>query len=84
MPVSNLQKNNETVCDDNGFTIFVNYNYEKSPPQIEEGHGLHNVGGMVYTEIISVFVTISNQFINITVMLNDNQKQFIISKLTYE
>lgn len=76
--------NTETLVDEQGIEILVAYSYDKSPSQVEEGHGLHEVGNMVYTELKSVEVVISGTGIDILPMMNEKQKQAIINKLTYE
>lgn len=79
-----MKKNCETICDDNGIEIIVGYLYDQSESQIEETHGYHEVGLMVYTELRSVEVVISGIGVNILPQLSDKQKEHIISKLQYE
>jgi hypothetical protein len=79
-----MKHNCETLSDDNGIEINVGYDYEDSPIQIEEGHGFHEVGNLVYTELKTVEVVIAKSGIDILPFLNDKQKSFIFSKLSYE
>lgn len=79
-----MKKNCETICDDNGIEIIVGYLYDQSESQVEEGHGHHEVGLMVYTELRSVEVVISGIGVQILPQLSDKQKEHIISKLQYE
>lgn len=79
-----MKKNCETICDDNGIEIIVGYLYDQSESQTEEGHGYHEVGLMVYTELRSVEVVIAGTGVNILPQLSDKQKEHIISKLQYE
>lgn len=79
-----MKKNCETICDDNGIEIIVGYLYDQSESQKEEGHGLHEVGLMVYTELMSVEVVIAGTGIDILPRLSDKQQDHIISKLQYE
>jgi hypothetical protein len=78
-----MKKNTEYIVDDNGITIEVDYSYEKSPRQIEECHGYHDVGNLVYTEINHVYLCIDGRDIDILPLLHENEKEAIISKLTY-
>lgn len=79
-----MKTNSELINDDNGIEVLVSYRYEQSASQIEEGHGYHEVGLMISTELTSVEVLIKGTGINILPMLNERQKSFIISKLNYE
>ena len=79
-----MKHNTETICDDNGFEIIVSYDYETSPPQIEEGHGFHDVGNLTYTELKSVELVIAGRGIDLLPLLYPNEKDFIFSKLQYE
>lgn len=79
-----MNKNCETIVDDSGIEILVSYWYEKSKSQVEEGHGFHEVGLMVYTELVSVELVIAGRGIELIKELTENEKEFIISKLTYE
>lgn len=79
-----MKRNEELICDDNGLEILVSYRYDKSPSQIENGHGDHEVGLMVYTELKSVEVIIAGRGIDLLPLLTEKEKEFIISKLTYE
>jgi len=79
-----MKSNAELICDDNGIEILVGYEYEQSDSQIEEGHGLHEVGCLVYTELTSVEVVIKGRGIDILSRLTEKEKDFIIGKLQYE
>lgn len=79
-----MTHNAEALTDENGFEILVSYNYEQGESQVEEGHGLHEVGLMIYTELTSVEVVIGGIGVDIIHLLGERQKEFIISKLTYE
>jgi hypothetical protein len=79
-----MTKNSETLVDESGIEILVGYEYEKSPSQIEEGHGLHEVGLMTYTDLTSVEVVIKGKGIDILPLMTGRQKEFIIEQLTYD
>jgi len=79
-----MTHNSETLIDESGIEILVGYNHEKTPSQIEEGHGLHEVGNLVYTELTSVEVVIKGVGIDILPLMNDRQKEAIIGELSYE
>lgn len=78
-----LTPNTETICDDNGFEIMAGYHYEKSDSQIEQGHGSHEVGKRIYTELNAVQLFFGKFTIDILPFLNAEQKTYIINKLTY-
>lgn len=78
-----MKTNDENVVDQNGFEIHVEYNYEISDSQIEEGHGFHEVGRLVYTELTSVKLLMEENALDLLPLLNDKQKSYIISKLYY-
>lgn len=73
---------NERVLDENNFGIDVTYDYEVSESQIEECHGYHDVGGLVYIELISVKLYINEDAIELLPLLNDDQKTFILKQLS--
>lgn len=79
-----MKKNSETIVDENGIEILVDYRYELSASHQEECHGIYEVGLMVYTELTSVEVVIAGSGIDILKLLTDKEKEFIISKLNYE
>lgn len=79
-----MKSNTETLIDDSGIELLVEYDYEKGDPQFEECHGTHDVGGMVYTELKSVELVIAGRGIQLIHVLHPNEKEFIISKLQYE
>lgn len=73
---------NEWVLDENNFGIDVTYYYEVSESQIEECHGYHDVGGLVYIELLSVKLYINEDAIELLPLLNDDQKTFILKQLS--
>lgn len=73
---------NEWVLDENNFRIDVTYDYEVSESQIEECHGYHDVGGLVYIELLSVKLYINEDAIELLPLLNDDQKTFILKQLS--
>lgn len=77
-------KNSEIICDDNNIEILVGYRYEQSASDIQEGHGFHEVGLMVYTELTSVEVVICGKGIDILELMTDKQKDFVIGQLQYD
>lgn len=79
-----MTHNSEIICDDNGFELLVGYDFEKNPSQIEEGHGFHETGLMIYTELKSVELIIAGIGIDVLDVLNEKQKEFITQKLSYE
>lgn len=79
-----MSSNTETICDDNGFELLVNYDFEKSESQVEEGHGRHEVGCMVYTELRSIELVVAGRGIQLLKHLTTTEKEFIISKLQYD
>lgn len=78
-----MQNNTETLVDDNGIEVLVNYDYEQSESQIEEGHGFHEVGKMVYTQLYSVEIVIDGFGIDILPLMSSNIMKLIINKLQY-
>lgn len=74
----------ETIVDDNSIQINVDYEYEQSESQLEFGHGIHDVGLLMETNLISVSVIIKGIKVDILSFLNKKQRDFIIDKLTYE
>jgi len=79
-----MQQFSESICEDNGLEIVVSYESEMSASQRSECHGEHETGIMVYTELTSVEVVIAGKGVDILAMLNEKQKEKIISKLNYE
>jgi hypothetical protein len=73
----------ETISDDNGFEMLVDYNYEQSASQVEEGHGRHEVGCLVEIELKSVFLMFDNTTVNLTPFLTKQQKKFITDKIVH-
>jgi hypothetical protein len=82
--MAKIKRNSETICDDNGIEILVGYRYETSDSQVEECHGLHEVGLMTETTLTSVEVVIAGRGIDVLPMLTKKQKDHIIDKLNYE
>lgn len=76
-----MQSDSKVILEDNGIEILVGYDFEKSPSQVEEGHGEHEVGNRYYTELTSVEVIISGVGIDILPQLNTKQKDAIIFKI---
>lgn len=75
--------------------LVVNYDYEVSDSQIEEGHGYHEVGGLVYTELNSIGLVIkiaenSHYVLDILPLLhkstkeNEEVKNKILKLLNYQ
>lgn len=79
-----MNKSYETICDDNGIELIVGYEWEQSPSQIEEGHGLHEVGLTIATFLKSVEIVIAGRGIELLPMLKESQKNEIYSKLQYD
>ena len=79
-----MRHNSETIADDNGIEVIVGYEYDTSESQVEECHGLHDVGCTVFTQLKNVEVVIGGIGIDILPVLSKTQKQFIISKLQYD
>lgn len=79
-----MKKNVECICDDNGIELLVGYHYDESESQVEEGHGYHEVGCMVYTELQTVELIIAGKGIDVLPVMTQRQKDHIISKLSYE
>jgi len=78
-----MEKNIITLCDDNGFEIVAQYIIGHTESQIEQGHGLHQVGDCDYIELISLEVYFCQQGIDIAHRLSE--KQFTdIEKLILE
>lgn len=74
----------ENVIDADGIELLVGYDYEITPSQIEECHGLHDVGNLVYTELKSVELGIRDFSIDVLPQLSEKAKNHIISLLNYE
>lgn len=79
-----MKKNCEIICDENGFEILVSYLYDQSSSQVEQGHGYHEVGLLINTELRSVELVIAGTGIDVLPRLSERQKDHIISKLQYE
>jgi hypothetical protein len=76
------QKITELIVDESSIELSVTYYYEKLSPQIEEGHGYHDVGGGHHVEISHVELIIDNQAIQILPLLSQKQINSIIDKLS--
>jgi len=74
----------ETIVDDNGIELTVGYDYEITPSQVEECHGLHDVGNFIYTELKTVEVVIKGKGIDILPFLTSMQEDYIVSLLNYD
>ena len=80
-----MRKNTETIVDDNGIEMLVGYEYEVSLSfQAEYGNPSTHVDTMIYTELKSVELVIANKGVEFLPLIDEKQKDFIISKLTYE
>ena len=69
-----MRNNTETLVDENGIELLVNYDYEKSDGE----------DGLYLTELKSVEIVIAGTGIDILGLMNEKQKGAIISKLQYE
>jgi len=76
-----METKTEWIHDVNDIGIEVTYDYEVSESQIEECHGFHDVGGLVYTELLSVKLYINEDAIELLHLLNDEQKSYILKEL---
>lgn len=80
-----MNKNTETLLDDNGFELLVSYAYERTRDYYEEPENSATlVQGMVYTELTAVEIVIAGRGIDLLPLLHENEKEFIIDKLQYE
>lgn len=80
-----MRKNTETIVDDNGFEMLVAYKFEVSLAFCaEHGNPSTHVETSIYTELDSVELVIANKGVEFLHLLDDKQKEFILSKLTYE
>lgn len=68
-----MKHNCETLCDDNGIEVLVGYKYYPSDEP-----------GLNETELQSVEIVIGGIGINVLPVMNEKQKQNIISNLQYE
>lgn len=80
-----MKKNDaQLICDDNNIEILVSYSYEKSPSfETEPGNPNTEVQELVETELLSVEVVIAGRGIDILPLLHPNEREFIVSKLSY-
>lgn len=80
-----MKHNSETIVDDNGIEMLVGYEYEVSLAfHAEPGNPSTFVDTDVRTELKSVELVIANKGVEFLPLIDDKQKDFIISKLTYE
>lgn len=80
-----MKKNTETIVDDNGIEMLVAYKFNVSLAfEAEIGNPSTHVDTMIYTELDSVELVVANKGVEILPLLDETQKDFIISKLTYE
>ena len=79
-----MKHNAELISDDNGIEVLVGYNYDHAEGYYAEKDNPETwVDGRTYTELTSVEVVIYHQGVDILPILTEDQKLFIISKLTY-
>lgn len=80
-----MRKNTETIVDDNGIEMLVGYDYRVSLEfEAEPGNPSTHVDTMIYTELKSVELVVCKLGIELLPFLSEKQKDYIISKLTYE
>lgn len=76
-----METKTEWILDKDGYGIEVTYDHEVSGSQIEECHGFHEVGRLVYTELLSVKLYINEDETELLHLLNDEQKSYILKEL---
>lgn len=80
-----MKQATENIVDQNGFELLVDYEFDRTPEyEEEEGNPGTLVQGMVYTELKTVELIIAGRGINIVHQLHPSQREFILSKLSYE
>lgn len=80
-----MKHNSETIVDDNGIEMLVGYEYEVSLAfHAEPGNPSTFVDTDVRTELKSVELVVCKNGIELLPFLSEKQKDYIISKLTYE
>ena len=79
-----MKNNIEVILDEQGIELIVSYEYELSESQREVGHGVHEVGLSVETELKSVDIVIKGDSTNILDKLTTKQKEGILDLLTYK
>lgn len=80
-----MKKNSETICEDNGIELNVDYKYEQGKDYYEEPENPATlVQGMTYTELSAVVIVIAGRGIELLPLLHENEKEWIIEKLQYE
>lgn len=69
-------------CETYTLDLEVNFSTEWMPAQIEEGHGLHDVGSYNNLEIGSIYIKLNdNEKIDITAQLNEITKKAIFAEI---
>ncbi len=71
----------QTIIDDNGIELIVAYKADQSPSQIEECHGLHEVGNLVSVSLESVELVIAGVGMELLPALSKKQQSFIEQKI---
>ena len=80
-----MKHNSETIVDDNGIEMLVGYEYGLSLAfHAEPGNPSTFVVTDVRTELKSVELVIANKGVEFLPLIDEKQKDYIISKLTYE
>jgi len=80
-----MKTNTESIVDSNGIELLVEYEYDFSVGYYEEPNNIASfVESSVCTKLKEVELIISGKGISILPLLDERQKQSIISKLTYE
>ena len=80
-----MKSNTETIVDDNGFELVIEYQYDKSKEYYEEECNIGTfVPATVYTKLYEIKLAFAGEYIIIPhAILSEKQKEFIISKLTH-
>lgn len=80
-----MPSNIETIVDDNGISILVDYSWEDEKGFCAEvGNPNTYVQPTIETELREVEIIINGEGISILKHLSESQKDYIISKLNYE
>lgn len=74
----------QTLIDEAGIEILVNYEYEGVDSEDENTDGETAVATMICKELKSVEVVIAGKGIDLLPLMDERQQTAIISKLTYE
>ena len=73
-----MTNRNETILDENGFELNVNYDYERTEGYYAEiGNPSTWVESTIYTELKIVEIVFSHKGIDILPMMDERQKMFI-------